>query len=263
MSAEESGIWRRRFWTVGKIVLVLALIGAAGYWFNFAPVAVEQHSVASGEVVVEVLGTGTLDAHIKATVSTKIPGRLVKVDVDQGDQVTVEQIVGRLDDHDLKHEVEIEVANVTARKAGVERLQADIVHAKATLELTTANEARQRRLRAANTVSQEEYDRVVEALAVAQASQSHAEAALAEGQATGGGREGPGVPAGPVGGRRHQGPVRGDRDPAGSQCRRCGRSRQFHSGDGCDQGTVGRCLGGRDADGPVASGAAGPGYVPL
>ena len=161
MTAEKSGTWSRRLWTAGKVALVLALVGAAVYWFKFAPVAVEQHPVASGEVVAEVMGTGTLDAHIKATVSTKIPGRLVKVDVDQGDQVTAEQIVGRLDDHDLKHEVEIEEANVTARKAGVERLQADIVHAKATLELATANESRQRRLMAAKAVAQEEYDRTV------------------------------------------------------------------------------------------------------
>ena len=65
----------QRLWTAGKVAMVLALVGAAVYWFKFAPVAVERHPVSSGEVVVEVLGTGTLDAHIKATVSTKIPGR--------------------------------------------------------------------------------------------------------------------------------------------------------------------------------------------
>jgi HlyD family secretion protein len=171
-----------RLWTAGKFMLVPALVVAAVYWFKFAPLAVEQHSVSSGEIVAEVMGTGTLDAHIKATVSTKIPGRLVKVDVDQGDQVTAEQILGRLDDDDLKHEVEIEEANVAARKATVERLQADIVHAKATLELATASEGRIRRLLAPKAVSQEEFDRAVDALAVARAGQSRAEAALAEGR---------------------------------------------------------------------------------
>ncbi len=171
-----------RLWTAGKFMLVPALVVAAVYWFKFAPLAVEQISVSSGEIVAEVMGTGTLDAHIKATVSTKIPGRLVKVDVDQGDQVTAEQIVGRLDDDDLKHEVEIEEANVAARKATVERLQADIVHAKATLELATASEGRIRRLLAPKAVSQEDFDRAVEVLAVARAGQSRAEAALAEGR---------------------------------------------------------------------------------
>ncbi len=182
MGAERSGTWRRRLWTAGKLALVLALIGAAVWWFKFAPVAIEKYPVASGEVVAEVMGTGTLEAHVKATISTKIPGRLAKVDVDQGDQVKGEQIVGRLADDDLKHEVEIEEANVAARKATVERLQADIVHAKATLELATATEGRKRRLIAAKAVSQEEFDQAVEALAVARAAQSRAEAALAEGR---------------------------------------------------------------------------------
>jgi HlyD family secretion protein len=182
MPAERSGAWQRRLWTAGKIALLLALIGAAVWWFKFAPVVAEQHLVASGEVVAEVMGTGTLEAHVKATISTKIPGRLAKVDVDQGDQVKAEQIVGRLANDDLKHEVEIEEANVAARKATVERLQADIVHAKATLELATANESRQRRLLVAKAVSQEDFDRAMEALAVARAGQSRAEADLAEGR---------------------------------------------------------------------------------
>lgn len=172
----------RRLWTTGKVALVLALIGAAVWWFKFAPVVIESHLVSSGEVVVEVLGTGTLDAHIKATVSTKIPGRLVKVNADEGDRVEAEQILARLDDDDLKHEVEIEEANVAARKATIERLQADIVHAKATLELATANENRVRQLLVSKAIAQEDFDRAVEALVVAQAAQSRAEAGLAEGR---------------------------------------------------------------------------------
>lgn len=172
----------RRLLTWGKVAVVLAVIGVAVWWFKFAPAVVERHTIQSGEVVAVAMGTGTLDAHIKATVSTKIPGRLVKVEVDQGDQVKAEQIVGRLDDDDLTHEVEIEEANVTARKATVERLLADISHAKATLELATVNEGRVWRLRGSGAVSQEEFDRAAETLAVARAGQSRAEAALAEGR---------------------------------------------------------------------------------
>jgi len=165
-----------------RVLLALALLGAAVYWFKFVPVAVEPHTVSAGEVVAEVLGTGTLDAHTKATVSTKIAGRLVKVDVDEGDVVAAEQILGKLDDHDLKFEVAIEEANVTTRTAGVERLQADVVHAKATLDLAVASEARSRRLLASKALSQEDYDKAIETLSVAQAGQSRAEAAVTEGR---------------------------------------------------------------------------------
>ncbi len=172
----------RRLWPLGKVALVLVVIGAALYWFLFSPTPVVPQTATQGDVVAEVMGTGSLDAHIKATVSTKIPGRLLKVLVDQGELVKADQEVARLDDHDLKHEVEIEEANVAARKAGVERLQADISYAKATLELATANQARAQRLRGTGAISQEDYDKTVEALSVARAGQSRAEAALAEGR---------------------------------------------------------------------------------
>ena len=182
MSAEKQKRLLRFVWQAGKIALVLAAVGVAVWWFKFAPVAVEQHSVSSGEVVAEVMGTGTVDAHLKTTVSTKISGRLLKVLVEEGDTVRLGQELARLDDHDLTHEVEIEVANVTARKAGVDRLQADIVHAKATLDLATKSEARLRKLAESGSVSREEIDKSIEALAVARAGLSRTEAAHAEGR---------------------------------------------------------------------------------
>lgn len=182
MSNKNPGSRLSHFATVGKSFAAVAVLGVVIYWSLLAPVMVEQQTIQSGEVIVEVMGTGTLEAHIKATVSTKIPGRLVKMDVDQGDHVMAEQIVGRLDDQDLKREVEIEEANVVARNAALERLQADIAHAKANLELARTGEERRRRLTVAKAVSQEELDRAVEALAVARAGLSGAEAALTEGR---------------------------------------------------------------------------------
>ncbi len=182
MTAERRKRLPRSVWQAGKVALVMAAVGAAVWWFKFAPVAVEQHPVSSGEVVAEVLGTGTVDAHLKTTISTKISGRLLKVFVDEGDSVRLNQEVARLDEHDLTHEVEIEEANVTARVAGLDRLQADIVHAKATLDLATKSEARLRKLSDAGSVSREEIDKSIEALAVARAGLSRTEAAHAEGR---------------------------------------------------------------------------------
>lgn len=180
MTAEKSGPWPRRLWTAGKIALLLAISGAVVYWFLFAPVAVERHTVEPGEVVAEVMGTGTFEAHIQATISSKISGRLVQVNVDQGAQVQAEQIVGRLEDEDLKQEVEIEEANVTVRKAGVERSQADVSHAKANLDLATGNLARAKLLLPTGGVAEKDYDKTVETLAVARAGLVRTEAALDE-----------------------------------------------------------------------------------
>lgn len=49
--------------TTGKIAVLFAVIGAAVYWFRFAPIAVERYSVSSGEVVAEVLGRHARSPH--------------------------------------------------------------------------------------------------------------------------------------------------------------------------------------------------------
>lgn len=182
MVANRATNWGRHIWWAVRVGLAAVAIGIAVYWFKFAPVSVARHTVSSGELAAEVLGTGTLDAHVKATVSTKIAGRLVQVNVDQGDQTYEGQVLAQLDDADLQQEIEIEAANVSARTAAIDRLKAEIALATATLELATANETRTRRLRGTGTVSQEELDKSVEALAVARANQGRADAALAEGR---------------------------------------------------------------------------------
>ena len=66
-------------WRLLRIAVVLAVIVGGVYWVQFAPVFVKQHQVERGEIVAEVMGAGTLEAHIKATVSSKISGRIAKV----------------------------------------------------------------------------------------------------------------------------------------------------------------------------------------
>ncbi len=169
-------------WTVSKIVAVLAVAGGGFYWVRFAPVTVDRHAISAGEILVEVFGTGYLEAHTKATVSSKIPGRLTSVGVDQGDSVHAGQVLAHLDDLDLKHEVEIEAANVIAHKAGIDRLQADVAHVKATLDLALGVHSRAQKLRSTGAMSQEDFDKTVESLAIARANQSRADAALTEGK---------------------------------------------------------------------------------
>ena len=48
---------------VGSTTVLFAVIGAAVYWFRFAPIAVERYSVSSGEVVAEVLGRHARSPH--------------------------------------------------------------------------------------------------------------------------------------------------------------------------------------------------------
>ncbi len=176
------GTLRRYLWLGGKVALALIAAAAVVYWLWFVPVPVQRHTVEPGEIVVEVMGTGTLEAHVKAAVSTKIPGRIQRVLVDQGDTVKEGQEVARLDERDLGREVEVEEANVAARKAAVLRLQTEITQSKVILTQATAYEARVRRQTASGVGSQDDLDKAVESLGIAKAGLARTEAALVEGQ---------------------------------------------------------------------------------
>ncbi len=114
-----------------KFAVVAAVIAGGVYWFRFAPIAVSSHQVAEGELVAEVMGTGTLEARVSATISPKIPGRIEKLMADQGDSVKEGDLLVQLDDAELQQQVEIAEANVNAASAAITRLSSDKKRAEA------------------------------------------------------------------------------------------------------------------------------------
>lgn len=171
--------WLRRGW---KLTVVLLLVGFAVYWFVLAPVPVAQHQLERGEIVAEVMGTGTLEARVKAAISSKISGRIKEVLADQGDQVQTGKVLVRLDDEELNQQVEIAKANVAAAKATIDRLKADKDRALAVFTQAKQNYSRVQRLSHTRAASQEDVDKATESLGVAEAGVSHAEAASIGGQ---------------------------------------------------------------------------------
>jgi HlyD family secretion protein len=148
----------------------------------FAPVDVRSHEVTSGEIIAEVMGTGTVATHVKVTISANITGLLAEVLFDQGDQVKAGDVVALLDDRDLQRQVKVEEANVSASRATVDRLMADRNSAKSTLELASKNYERAQGLIPSGAISREDYDRYVDAFTTGKAGMERAEAALVEGQ---------------------------------------------------------------------------------
>lgn len=180
-SKTRRGSMRRWFWRVGKTLLLLAVAAGGIYWLRFSPVRVVGRTVERGQVVAEVMGTGTLEARIKATVSPKISGLITQVLVDQGDRVTAGQVLVQLDDRDLKRQVEIGEAGVAAATAALDRLRADKARAVAVVEQARREHARIQALMAQATAATVEFDRAVEALGVAEAEVARAEAGIVEG----------------------------------------------------------------------------------
>lgn len=171
---------RRRLWQVAKIVALAAVAGGIVYWLKFSPVPVSEHHVELGTIVAEVMGTGTLEAHFKSTISPRISGRIQEVFVDIGDSVTAGKLLVKLDDVDMKPQVDIAQASVAVSRSVADRLQADRGQALAVLEQATANHKRATDLLPSRAISQEEAEKITADWKIAQAGVARADAAIVE-----------------------------------------------------------------------------------
>lgn len=167
----------RKGWKWAIIAVAVALVV---YKVKFGPVPVSTQPVAVSEVIAEVMGTGTLEAHYQATVSAKIQGLIMELLVDQNDWVKSGQLLARLDDSDLKREVTTQEAVVDAARATVERAIADEARAKALLEQARLDYDRYSGLLGSKSISQEQMDKTSQNRAVAEAEVARASAAIAE-----------------------------------------------------------------------------------
>jgi len=161
-------------------LVVVAVVAFAVYRLKFRPLPATAHTVATGEVWGEVMGTGTLEARVKTTISPRIQERLAEVFVDQGDAVKAGQLLARLDDAELKQQVAIAEATLTSARATVERVRADEARAKAVLQQTQLDHKRVGDLIATKVASQSDFDKAVESLRVAEADLTRSQAAIVE-----------------------------------------------------------------------------------
>ncbi len=182
MASQFRSAIMRKLWQGIKLVLVLAAIGFGIYWFRFSPLPVTPHRIESGQVVAEVMGTGTLEARVRATISPKISGRIEEVLADQGDRVTKGDVLVRLDDDELTQQVEIAQAALAASKAALERLKTDRGRAVAVAEQAKRDYQRTQQLIGQGAITESELDKAIESAAVADAGLARADAAIVEGE---------------------------------------------------------------------------------
>lgn len=177
--------WRRaarRFLQIAKLGVIVAVLAAGIYWLKFTPLPVRVHTVQRGEIVAEVLGTGSLEARRKTTISPKIASRITDILVDQGSRVTARQVLVKLDDSELRQQVGIAEATVTAAQAAVERTLADKTRLNAVLAQARREHQRVQALTQRQVASLGEFDKAIETLQVAEANITHASAAISEAQ---------------------------------------------------------------------------------
>lgn len=168
---------RLAIWT-----LVIAGAVFAFYQLKFRAVPVSIHVVARSDLRAEVMGTGTLDARVKTTVSARIQERLMEVLVDQGDAVKAGQLLARLDDAETAQQVAIAEATLEAAKQTAERVHADLARSEAVLAQARLDHKRLMGLLVSSAVSQTDAEKAAEALQVAEADLKRSHAAIAEAQ---------------------------------------------------------------------------------
>ena len=165
-----------------KWLIVLVVVVAVMLRFTFTSTPVAAHVVQKTNVVAEVMGTGTLEARIKTTLSPRIQERLAEVLVDQGDHVSAGQWLARLDDGELKRQVEVTEAGLASAKATEARVRVDEVRAQAVAQQARQDHKRVSDLVSTKISSQSELDKAIELLHVAESDLLRTHAATLEAQ---------------------------------------------------------------------------------
>ena len=161
-------------------LVVAVVVAFAVYRLKFSPMPVTVHTIATGEVHGEVMGTGTLEARVKTTISPRIQERLAEVLVDQNDVVKAGQLLARLDDGELKMQVEVSEAARVAARASLERVRTDEARALAVAKQARLDHQRVSDLVTTRVASQQDLDKAIETLQVANADVKRSQAAIAE-----------------------------------------------------------------------------------
>jgi HlyD family secretion protein len=181
MSGSRAAVRRWSTWFV-RVGITLGAVAAGAYWLKFAPVTVNAYAVTRGEVVAEIMGTGTLEARVSATISPKISGLVTAVAADQGDRVEAGQRLVQLDDSDLSRQVEVAESARAAANAAVARQDTERTRALAVLDQARFDYDRVNDLVKQGTGSTTEFEDARKTLRVAEADLARAEAALVETQ---------------------------------------------------------------------------------
>ncbi len=206
---------RRRSGWFGKLVLLCLFVGlAAGgawAWDKYGEeltrpevrtvVAQLQAAVAADSVL---SAQGYLKSEKQASIGAKVPGRVLKVYVREGQSVAPADVLAELEHADIDQTLKAMQASLEAKDASLgamrqmeEKARADLVEVETTLEQDEREYSRAERLRKTGSVTETEFERaeskrkasrsrrdsVKAALAVSKSRQIEADAQLRESQA--------------------------------------------------------------------------------
>ncbi len=126
--------------SVKWVVLLLILGGAGGgawYWLNRErPVEVEVVTVterAAGTQASVLNASGYVTARRRATISSKVTGKVIEVNVEEGMAVSQGQVLARLDDSTLRASIALARAQLEAARQAVPEIEVRLAEARVNL----------------------------------------------------------------------------------------------------------------------------------
>ncbi|MGE5815756.1 MAG: efflux RND transporter periplasmic adaptor subunit [Acidobacteriota bacterium] len=124
-------------WILAAVV-VLAAVGTGAWWFTAErPLVVEAAAVearTSGVVPGAVLNaSGYVTARRRATVSSKMTGKVIEVNVEEGMHVRQGQVLARLDDSQIRAAYELAAAERDSAEKAIEESEVRLRQARLTL----------------------------------------------------------------------------------------------------------------------------------
>ena len=147
----------KRLRPIKWLVLPIA-IGALIYMLVLRPHAVRPVDLARGQVLVEALGMGSVESRRTIEVGFEVTGRVLRLEVDQGDTILEDQVLAVIDDETFQVDVELAREEIALARSSLARLKAEIDRAEAVLDGSVSNLERIRALVASGVASEEELD---------------------------------------------------------------------------------------------------------
>jgi RND family efflux transporter MFP subunit len=141
-------------WLGGVVVLALVSGGTWGWMSRERPIEVEVASVterAPGAQATVLNATGYVTARRRATVASRVTGRIVEVNVEEGMAVREGQVLARLDDSTARALLALATAQLEAARRAIPEVEVRLDEARLTL-------ARRERLRRDGLVTDADLD---------------------------------------------------------------------------------------------------------
>lgn len=133
---ESRGTGRWVAWVLVILVLAGAGVGAWKWATRERPIEVQTASVtvrAAGTQAAVLNASGYVTARRRATVSSKITGKVIEVNVEEGMAVKEGQVLARLDDSTPRAALALAEAQAEATRHGVQESEAHLAQAKVNL----------------------------------------------------------------------------------------------------------------------------------